>query len=102
MFLLSVEVFARPWNLAIVDLFEPVEYYTRCGSGQLLENYRADQRFVVIIIQSKLVRSQTANDLPECRVVFLEVPHSPGPYVFLSQVCFCQFFSQSCPIPSFE
>ena len=84
MFLLSVEVLATPWNLAIVDLFEPVEYCTCCGSCQLLEDYRADQRFVVIIVQSKLVRSQTANDLPECRVVFLEVSHSPGPYVFLS------------------
>ena len=102
MLLFCVEVLARPWNLAIVNLFEPVEYCSRCGSCQLLEDYRSYQRFVVIIIQSELVRSQTANDLPECRVVFLEVSRSPGPYVFLSQVRLCHFLTQSCPLPSLE
>src|SRR6266852_8148109 len=102
MCLLCVEVLARPWNLAIVDLFEPIEYCARCGTGQLLENYRADQRFVVIVIQSKLVGSQAIDDLCKCGVVFLQVFHSKGPYRFLTQVWLCQFLSQSYPIPSFE
>src|SRR5213593_606710 len=95
MFLLRVEVLARPWNLAIVNLFEPVEYCARCGSGQLLEDYRADQRFVVILVQSELVGSEATDDLCKCGVAFLEVSHSLAPYAFLSQVCFCHFFDSN-------
>ena len=102
MLLFCVEVLARPWNLAIVDLFEPVEYCARRGSGQLLEDYRADQRFVVIIVQSKLVGSEATDDLCKCGVAFLEVSHSLAPDPFLSQVRLSHFLTQSCPLPSLE
>src|SRR5213594_2333964 len=102
MFLLRVEVLARLWNLAIVNLFEPVEYCTRCGSCQLLENYRADQRFVVIVVQLKLVRSEAADDLCEDGVVFLKVFIPLSPHLFLGQACLYQFLSQSSLPSSFE
>jgi len=73
MFLLCIEVLAGPRNLAIIDLFETVEYCLCCGAGQLLEDYRADQRLVVIVVQVKLVRSEAVDDLCEGRVVSLEV-----------------------------
>src|SRR2546422_10635280 len=102
MFLLSIEVLAWPRNLAIIDLFETVEYCPCCGSGQLLEDYRANQRLVTIVVQAKLVGSEAVDDLCEGGVVSLEVGHSLSPHLFMSQVCLYQFLSQYGLLPSFE
>jgi hypothetical protein len=63
MLLLSVKVFARSGNFPIVNLLETIEYRSRRGSGQLLENYRANKRLVVIVVQPKLVWSESVDDL---------------------------------------